>query len=160
MTFKLLSDDFVDGGKLPLEQVLNGFGHEGGNVSPHLAWEGAPEGTQSFVVTLYDPDAPSGSGWWHWVVANIPSTVGSLPKGAGSGRSDLPDGALQTRTDFGGPGYGGAAPPPGAAHRYVFRIQALGVADLGVDAGAGGAMVGMFSGMNRLAEATLTAHYP
>ena len=160
MTFRLWSNDFADGDRLPLEQVLNGFGHAGGNVSPHLAWEGAPAGTQSFVLTLYDPDAPSGSGWWHWIVANIPARVESLPKGVGSGTTALPEGALQTRTDFGGPGYGGAAPPPGPSHRYIFRVQALGTADLGVDAGASGAMVGMFSGMHRLAEATLTAHYP
>ena len=159
MTFKLWSDDFEDGGKLPLEQVLNGFGHEGRNISPHLSWEGAPDGTQSFVVTLYDPDAPSGSGWWHWVVIDIPGHVTGLRKGSGSGQASLPEGALQTRTDFGGPGYGGAAPPPGPSHRYIFRVQALGEAKLGLDEGASGAMVGMFSGMHRLAEATLTAYY-
>ena len=158
MTFKLESDDLVDGGDLPLAQVLNGFGHLGENVSPHLKWRGAPEGTQSFVVTMFDPDAPTGSGWWHWGVVDIPGNVCELSRGAGSG-GILPHGAKQTRTDFGMASYGGAAPPPGSAHHYVIRVRAVGVSSIGVDEGASGAMVSAMSGMHTLAEATLTATY-
>ena len=102
--FRLTSDDLQNGGTLPEAQVLNGYGRHGGNVSPHLRWEHAPAGTKSFVVTLYDPEAPTGSGWWHWVVYNIPATVNALPAGAGApdGKA-LPAGAVQGRTDFGTP---------------------------------------------------------
>lgn len=99
------------------------MGYSGGNISPPLAWQDPPEGTRSFAITLYDPDAPTGSGWWHWVVINIPATVSSLPAGAGSGDNNLPEPAEMTRTDFGGNVYGGAAPPPGPEHHYIFTIM-------------------------------------
>src|SRR5215469_9122223 len=111
MSFRLTSKNLKDGGTMPEAQVFNGMGYQGGNLSPHLAWEDAPAGTKSFVVTLYDPDAPTGSGWWHWVLINIPASINELAEGSGSGKDKLPKGALQTRTDFGAPGYGGAAPP-------------------------------------------------
>src|SRR6202790_2400677 len=126
MNFRLWSNDLKEGGQMPEAQVFNGMGHSGGNRSPHLAWEGAPEGTKSFIVTAYDPDAPTGSSWWHWVVANIPATAKELPGDSGSGKG-VPAEALQTRTDFGAPGFGGDAPPPEAAHRYIFTLHALGV---------------------------------
>ena len=160
MTFRLMSNDFAEGGKLPNAQVLNGMGHNGGNISPHLKWEGAPEGTKSYVVTCYDPDAPTGSGWWHWVVANIPASVRELPAGAGSGKAALPQGAMQTRTDFGEPGYGGAAPPPGGAHRYVFTVHAIGSEALEVSPEASAAYVGFQCHFNSLGKATLSAMYP
>jgi len=97
MAFRLYSNDLQDGGTMPQTQVFNGMGYHGDNLSPHLAWDGVPAGTKSFVVTLYDPDAPTGSGWWHWVVANIPADVRELPQGAGSGKAPLPSAALQTR---------------------------------------------------------------
>ena len=103
MAFRLWSNDLKEGDRLPEAQVFNGMGYTGGNRSPHLAWDGAPEGTKSFVVTMYDPDAPTGSGWWHWVVINIPATARELQAGSGSG-SNLPPGAMQTRTDFRRPG--------------------------------------------------------
>ncbi|MBS0975829.1 YbhB/YbcL family Raf kinase inhibitor-like protein, partial [Serratia rubidaea] len=90
MTFRLYSNDLQDGAAMPEAQVFNGMGYQGENLSPHLAWSGAPAGSKSFVVTLFDPDAPTGSGWWHWVVANIPADVSELPTGAGSGRPGQP----------------------------------------------------------------------
>lgn len=158
MAFQLTSRDIKDGNRLPEAQVLNGMGYSGGNTSPHLAWTGAPAGTKSFVVTCYDPDAPTGSGWWHWVVANIPSDVAELPSGAG-GTGGLPAGALQVRTDFGSPGYGGAAPPPGPAHRYVFTVHALKVDKLELDADASPALVGFMVHLNTLGRADIVTVY-
>lgn len=154
----LTSSDFTDGGTLPEAQVLNGFGCSGANTSPALAWSGAPEGTKSFVLTAYDPDAPTGSGWWHWTVANIPVEVTGLPAGASS--AALPKGAVEGRTDFGTPGFGGACPPDGAPpHRYVFTLYAIPEATLPLDANASGAMVGFYANAMALESATLTATY-
>lgn len=156
---RVFSQDFNDGEKMPEKHVFNGMGYQGENISPHLAWEAAPEGTKSFVVTCYDPDAPTGSGWWHWVVANIPASTTSLPQGAGSGKASLPAGAIQTRTDFGQTGYGGAAPPQGETHRYIFTVHALDVETIEVDEGASGAMVGFNVHFHALASASLTVNY-
>ena len=156
---RVYSQDLHDGDKMPEKHVFNGMGYQGENVSPHLAWEDAPEGTKSFVVTCFDPDAPTGSGWWHWVVANLPADTTSLPQGAGSGKTALPAGAVQTRTDFGQAGYGGAAPPAGETHRYIFSVHALDVESIEVDAGASGAMVGFNVHFHVLASASLTVHY-
>lgn len=159
MAFVLTSPAFTDGATLPQAQVYNGMGQSGQNVSPALVWKNAPAGTKSFVVTVYDPDAPTGSGWWHWVVVNIPASVTELPEGAGSGKAGLPDGAMQIRTDFGAPGYGGAAPPPGPAHRYVFTVHALDVPALDVTPDASPALVGFMVHHHKLASASLTALY-
>src|SRR5580693_7147305 len=112
--FRLWSDEFPTNGFMSKAQEYHdkAFGVDGENISPSLQWEAPPEGTQSFALTVHDPDAPTGSGFWHWVVVNIPADVRSLPANAGSGKG-LPAGALQTRTDMGTPGYVGAAPPPG-----------------------------------------------
>ena len=117
MTFTVSSNSFNDGDYLPSDFILSadfGFGCAGGNKSPHLQWSGVPEGTKSFAITCFDPDAPTGSGFWHWLVVNIPPSVSELAEGAGSA-GKLPSGALQTRTDFSAPGYGGACPPPGGS---------------------------------------------
>lgn len=153
--FHLTSPDIAEGQPLTQKQVFNSFGCSGQNISPALNWENAPAGTKSFVVTAYDPDAPTGSGWWHWVVFNIPANTSGLPESAGSGRG-LPQGAVQGRTDFGTPGFGGACPPPGEMHRYEFRVFALGVDKLDLDATASPAMVGFMTSANSLAEAKLT----
>src|SRR6202789_1132608 len=108
----LTSSDITEGGTIVNEQVFKGFGCSGGNVSPALSWSGAPAATKSFAVSIYDPDAPTGSGWWHWVVFNIPAATTSLPKGAGDvAKKLMPAGAIQSRTDFGSGGYGGAFSP-------------------------------------------------
>lgn len=156
---KLTSQDFNDGDKLPERQVLNAMGYQGDNLSPHLAWDDVPPGTKSFVVTSYDPDAPTGSGWWHWVVANLPADTRELKQGAGSGKADLPAGSIQTRTDFGSAGYGGAAPPKGESHRYIFTVHALDVDRLDVDEHASGALVGFNVHFHVLASASITAMY-
>src|SRR5437870_6585437 len=126
---QLTSNSFNDGDYLSMDHVLSadyGFGCSGGNTSPHLAWSGAPDGTKSFALTCYDPDAPTGSGFWHWVVVNIPASVTELKLDAGNPKSGLlPQGALMTRTDLGLTGYLGPAPPPGhGPHRYIFTIFA------------------------------------
>jgi len=143
------------------QYVYKGFGCNGGNVSPSLAWKDAPAGTKSFAVTVYDPDAPTGSGWWHWVVFNIPASTTSLPAGAGNpGSSGMPQGAIQSRTDFGPPGYGGPCPPPGdKAHRYIFTVYALKVDNLGLDANASPAMVGFAINANKIAKAHFIGRY-
>jgi len=156
--FKLRSNDLQDGGTVPQAQVFNSFGHNGGNLSPHLAWTDAPEGTQSFVVTAYDPDAPTGSGWWHWVVSNIPAGVTELPTGA-SGTAAMPVGAVESRTDYGVAGYGGAAPPPGPPHHYIFTVYAMKVPSVEVTPESSAAMVGFLTHFNSLAKASLTAFY-
>jgi Raf kinase inhibitor-like YbhB/YbcL family protein len=118
------SPDIKPGAKIADEQVFNGWDCTGKNVSPALSWSGAPKDTKSFAVSMYDPDAPTGSGFWHWWVANIPATVTSLPKGAGGG-TGLPDGAVQSHNDFSLAGYGGPCPPKGKPHRYVITVFAL-----------------------------------
>lgn len=159
--FQLTSPQLRDGGNIGDEQVFNGFGCSGGNVSPELAWSSPPAGTQSFAVTVYDPDAPTGSGWWHWVAFNIPAGTARLAKNAGNPQAGLaPAGTVQSRTDFGMPGYGGPCPPAGdAPHRYIFTVYALKAAKLDLDSQASGAMVGFFLKGNSLGEASLTARY-
>ncbi|MGH7532735.1 MAG: YbhB/YbcL family Raf kinase inhibitor-like protein, partial [Gemmatimonadales bacterium] len=136
--FTLTSSEVQQGRMLASAQMFNGMGCTGHNVSPALAWRGAPAGTKSFAITMYDPDAPTGSGWWHWVIYNIPAATTSLPAGAGeAGKALLANGAAQGNTDFGVPGYGGACPPPGdTPHHYRITVYALDVDKLDVPAGA------------------------
>jgi len=154
------STDISAGGQIAEAQVFNGFGCKGGNVSPGLSWSNAPAGTKSFALLMHDPDAPTGSGWWHWVVYNIPASVSSLPAGAGDPqKSLLPAGAVQGRTDFGTPGYGGPCPPPGKPHHYYVRLYALKVARLDVPADATAAYIGFMVRMQSLAKAELMGVY-
>jgi Raf kinase inhibitor-like YbhB/YbcL family protein len=159
--FTLNSATVKPGSTLGEAQVFNGFGCSGKNISPALSWSGAPPGTKSYALTVYDPDAPTGSGWWHWVVFNIPASAMQLPEGAGSAEGKgLPPGAVQGRTDFGAPGFGGACPPPGdKPHRYVFSVYALKAEKLDVPADASAALVGFMINANKLAEAKFTARY-
>ena len=159
----LTSESFNDGDYLANDHILSeayGFGCAGGNLSPQLSWSGAPEGTKSFALTCFDPDAPTGSGFWHWVVVNIPADVTSLALGAGSGDGSMPDGALQTRTDFGATGYGGPCPPEGDhPHRYLFTLHAVGLDALPVEADTSAAVVGFMLNFNTLAKASLMGLY-
>ena len=158
--FTLTSSDITDAKPLTSRQVFQGFGCEGSNISPQLAWHGAPAGTKSYAITVFDPDAPTGSGWWHWTVVNLPPSSTALPSGAGNDKGKLPVGAVQGRTDFGKAGFGGACPPVGdKPHRYQFTVWALKVDKLPLDEQAGGAMVGYMLNANVLAKTTLTATY-
>jgi Raf kinase inhibitor-like YbhB/YbcL family protein len=142
--FALTSAEIKAGGTIADEQVFNGFGCTGKNISPELKWSGAPAGTKSFALTVYDPDAPTGSGFWHWVVFNIPATATELPKNAGDPKANLmPAGAVQSRTDFGVPGWGGPCPPQGdKPHRYIFTLFAVDVDKLDANADTSAAVVG------------------
>jgi len=159
--FSLSSPQVKPNARLAEAQVLNDFGCSGANVSPALEWHNAPAGTKSFAITLYDPDAPTGSGWWHWVVFNVPAQTTVLAENAGNVEAHLAvSGSVQSRTDFGKPGYGGACPPTGdKPHRYIFTVYALKVDKLPLAEDAPGAMVGFYIHQNLIAKATLTARY-
>ncbi|MGA7195812.1 MAG: YbhB/YbcL family Raf kinase inhibitor-like protein [Roseiarcus sp.] len=154
----LTSPDIKPGGKIADEQVFNGWDCTGKNVSPALAWSGAPKGTKSFAVSVYDPDAPTGSGFWHWWVANLPPDATGLPKGAGGG-TGLPEGAVQPNNDFSLTGYGGPCPPKGKPHHYHITVYALDLDKLPVDAKASPAVFGFYANAHTLAKATLTGLY-
>jgi Raf kinase inhibitor-like YbhB/YbcL family protein len=156
--FVLSSPDLPEHGMMHRQQVNDGCG--GQNVSPALEWRNPPAGTQSFALLMHDPDAPEAQGFWHWVVYDIPATVSSLPRGAGDANSRLmPAGAIQGRSDFGTPGYGGPCPPPGPPHRYVFRLYALPVATLNVPREATGNILSAYANASSLGKAQLIAHY-
>lgn len=159
--FSVSSPSLKPGGTLPPIHVFNGFGCRGANTSPALSWQGAPTGTQSYAITAYDPDAPTGSGWWHWVVYNIPGTTQSVSEGSGAANSQqLPAGTTQGKTDFGTAGYGGACPPAGdKAHRYIFTVHALKTVRLDLPPDASAAMIGFMIHMNKLDSTSLEVTY-
>ena len=164
MALTLTSTSFNDGDYLANDHILSavyGFGCEGGNLSPQFSWSGAPDGTQSYALTCFDPDAPTGSGFWHWVVVNIPASTTSLALGAGDpSAGTLPAGALQTRTDFGAPGYGGPCPPEGDhPHRYLFTLHAVGAPQLDVTADTSAAVIGFMLHFNTLEKTALMGLY-
>jgi len=155
MALTLLSTSFKEGGRIPEKHHMSeayGLGCAGGNVSPELHWDGVPEGTKSIVIQCFDPDAPTGSGFWHWIVANIPADSNSISEGG-----PIPDGSLETRTDIGAPGWIGPCPPEGhGLHRYIFTISCLGVDSIPVDSNSSGALVGFMTNMNAIAQVRLT----
>ncbi len=160
-SFSISSRDIPGGHQLTQHQVFEGFGCHGGNESPQLEWKNPPSGTKSFAITVFDPDAPTGSGWWHWTVVNIPVQTLNLPAGAGNQNNEkLPAGAVQGRNDFGYSGFGGACPPEGdKPHRYQFTVWALDADKLPVDKNASGALVGFMLNRHALEKAQLTATY-
>ncbi|TDC21374.1 YbhB/YbcL family Raf kinase inhibitor-like protein [Streptomyces sp. 8K308] len=159
-SFTVTSTTVADGAAWPPEQFSGIFGVPGGkDLSPQLSWSGAPEGTKSYAVTVYDPDAPTGSGFWHWAVADIPATVTELPEGAGDDTdSGLPEGAFQLPNDARAARFTGAAPPPGhGPHRYFIVVHALDVESIGVPADATPAVLGFTMAGHILGRAILTA---
>lgn len=159
--FNLTSPSIPTGGTFTIVQTYHGFGCLGSDQSPALIWHDIPHGTRSFAVTLYDPDAPTGSGWWHWVVVDIPASSRGLLAGAGTPHAKLlPAGAVQMRNDFGSFGYGGPCPPRGdRPHRYQFTVYALKTAHLKLPSDASPAMVGFFIHANIIASARLVVRY-
>ncbi|MGV2289575.1 YbhB/YbcL family Raf kinase inhibitor-like protein [Trinickia sp. YCB016] len=163
--FRIWSDDFPANGFMTKAQEMNdktfGVDGEGGNTSPALQWDSPPEGTESFALTIHDPDAPTGSGFWHWVVVNIPADARALPRNAGSADGALlPAGALQVRNDYGTQGFGGAAPPRGdRTHRYIFRLHALKVANLPITAETTNAVARFMTHLNEIDSTTYTGLY-
>ena len=153
--FTLSSSDLK--GQLTNKEVFSGFGCSGENISPELSWKDAPKGTKSFAITVYDPDAPTGSGWWHWVVFDISKDKFTLPSGFGNSESKD---VIQSMTDFGKSGFGGACPPVGdKAHRYIFTVHALDVETLGLDKNANAALVGFYLNSHSLAKASIISYY-
>lgn len=156
--FTLRSNDLS--GQLTKTQEFSGFGCEGRNISPELHWSDTPKGTKSFAVTVYDPDAPTGSGWWHWVVFNIPSSVTSLPADFGNMAKSQKIKALQSITDYGKAGFGGACPPKGDhPHRYMFTVHALNVDHLDLDDKASPALAGYTINAHSIGKATIISYY-
>ena len=148
-------------GQLSINEVFNGFGCTGKNISPELSWSNVPKGTKSFAVSVYDPDAPTGSGWWHWIVFNIPKDVSFLKAGAGDVSSKLlPQGAVQNIIDYGFAGFGGACPPQGdKAHRYIFTVYALDIEKFDLDGKQSAAIAGYYINSHTIEKASLIAYY-
>ena len=158
-TFTLKSNDLS--GQATTKQVFKGFGCEGQNTSPQLFWENPPTGAKSFAVTIFDEDAPTGSGWWHWLIFDIPTNIKELKSGAGNPDLKLaPAGSIQSTTDFKSNSYGGPCPPQGSKpHKYVVTVYALKIDKLGLDASANPAMVGFMLEQNVIEKASLIFYY-
>ncbi|WP_433621046.1 YbhB/YbcL family Raf kinase inhibitor-like protein [Nocardia sp. CA-120079] len=159
-SFTVTSEDVADGESFGNDQVSGVFGAGGKDVSPQLSWSGFPAETKSFAVTVYDPDAPTAAGFWHWAVANIPASTTSLPRGAGSEGGVLPEGAVTLRNDGAFPGFVGAAPPAGHGyHRYFIVVHAVDVERLEIDENGTPAFLGFNLFSHTVARATIVAKY-
>lgn len=159
--FYLTSSDIQ--GQISNNQVFNSFGCTGKNISPQLSWNNAPAGTKSFAITAYDPDAPTGSGWWHWVVFNIDKSVSGLKAGAsstGNSKQGMPADAVESSTSYGSKGFGGACPPEGdKPHRYIFTAYALDIEKIEQTADARPELIGFFLNSHAIAKASIMAYY-
>ena len=154
--FYLSSTDIQ--GQIANDQVFNSFGCSGKNISPQLSWKNAPKGTKSFAITAYDPDAPTGSGWWHWVVFNIDKSVDNIKTGAST--KAMPAGAIESSTSYGSKGFGGACPPEGdKPHRYIFTAYALDIEKIDQTADARPELIGFFINSHAIAKASIMAYY-
>ena len=157
----LSSDDISQGEFMTKKHEYNGFGCSGDDLSPHLTWSNAPKGTKSFAITAYDPDAPTGSGWWHWQIVNIAKNVTEIKTGAGSTKQNLaPKGSVQIKNDYGSQGFGGACPPSGhGVHHYRFTVHALSVEKLDLPEDASGALAGYMINANTIESSTIESLY-
>ena len=157
----LSSHDIAQGEFMTKAQEFNGFGCDGGDLSPHLKWSNAPKGTKSFAITAYDPDAPTGSGWWHWQIVNIPKNVTEIATGAGSKKTDIAgQGSMHIDNDYGSKAFGGACPPSGhGVHHYRFTIHALSVDKLELPENASGALAGYMINANTIESNTIESLY-
>jgi len=154
--FYLTSTDVQ--GQIGNDQVFNSFGCRGKNISPQLHWKNAPKATKSFAVTMYDPDAPTGSGWWHWVVFNIDKSVDTIKTGAST--KAMPAGAVESITSYGSKGFGGSCPPAGdKAHRYIITAYALDIEKIEQGADARPELIGFFLNSHAIAKASIMAYY-
>ena len=154
--FYLTSSDVQ--GQIANEQVFNSFGCSGKNISPQLSWGNAPAGTKSFAITVYDPDAPTGSGWWHWVVFNINKSIDNIKTGAST--KTMPEGAIESATSYGSKGFGGACPPEGdKPHRYIFTVHALNTDKIEQNADARPELIGFFINRHAIAKASIMAYF-
>jgi len=158
-TFTLSSNTL--GGEATITEEFNGFGCTGKNQSPQLSWKNVPKGTKSFAITLYDPDAPTGSGWWHWLAFDIPLNIDELVVNAGNPKLNLmPKGTIQSTTDYGKKGYGGPCPPEGhGLHQYIITVYALKTKNLGLDENANPARVAYYLWNNTIAKASIVSYY-
>jgi Raf kinase inhibitor-like YbhB/YbcL family protein len=157
----LTSEDVVQGGYMDKKQEFNGFGCSGEDLSPHLKWSNPPIGTKSFAITAYDPDAPTGSGWWHWQVINLPSNVLELATNAGSVKQNLlPTGGEHIQNDYGTKGFGGACPPKGhGVHHYRFTVHALSIEKIELPENASSALTGYMINANTIESSTIESLY-
>ena len=157
----LSSQDISDAKFMSKDHEFNGFGCSGGDKSPHLKWSGVPEGTKSFAITAYDPDAPTGSGWWHWQIVNIPVSVRELATDAGNTKQrSVPTGSMQIQNDYGTRGFGGACPPKGhGQHHYRFTVHALSIEKLELPDDASGALAGYMINAHTIESSTIESFY-
>ena len=157
----LSSQDISEAKFMSKAHEFNGFGCSGGDKSPHLQWSGIPKGTKSFAITAYDPDAPTGSGWWHWQIVNIPMSVRELATDAGNTKNmTVPKGSMQIQNDYGTRGFGGACPPKGhGVHHYRFTVHALSIEKLELPEDASGALAGYMINAHTIESSSIEALY-
>jgi hypothetical protein len=160
-TFQIKSNDIKFGEVISQKHVFNGFGCDGKNISPQISWNKLPKGTKSLALSVYDPDAPTGSGWWHWILVNIPVDYTEIPKNFGAKNNFELDGKiLQIRNDFGQFAFGGPCPPKGdKKHRYVFTIHALKTSNLNLKDSDTAALAGFMINANEIAKASFIGFY-
>lgn len=167
-TLMLTSASLADGftltapsmsGQISVAQEFDAFGCNGQNISPQLTWKNAPKGTKSFAITIYDPDAPTGSGWWHWLVFNIPKEQTHIAQNA-SAKAHLPKGSIESITDYAQYGFGGACPPKGdKAHTYITTVYALDIEHIELKKEANPALVGYMINAHTIKKSSVVAYY-